>query len=117
MNSVSSDHQHDRLPADVDDFAKMGLHAQGGDRRDQAPARGGVAGFADEFGDRHQAVDDDQRRECGDEPGQQRRPLALAMAALRSRPNARSQTITGSSIATRISLTTVAVSPASGEMA
>ena len=64
------DHQHDRLPADVDDFTKMGLYAEGRDRRDQAPAGRGIARVADEFRDRDQAVEDDERREGGHEPGQ-----------------------------------------------
>ena len=70
--------------------------------------------FLHDLGHRQQAVGDDQRQEAGDKQRQDRRPVFAAALAVRNRPTA---TITGASIATRISLTTVPVSPASVEMA
>ena len=63
------------------------------------------------------AVDHHQQREADREARQQRRARAAwALAGLRVRDIRTAKTITGTSIATRISLTTVATSPVSCDM-
>ena len=64
-----------------------------------------------------QAVERHQAEEDGQEPGQDAAAVSPSPGPLSRGRTSPIATMTGSSIATRISLTTVAVSPASGEMA